>query len=278
MTEPSRGEMLPIPLYADGWPRDKRLYAEALWDFHRSLVHAHAPSLDGADLAAYFESERKRALAAEPLQSVPDEITSKVYEAVDRFALPGELLGRQIIAAQSFKEAIRFEDSRASAAFIEKWAQSHGRILAHLADVRGAWQLTHVDEFASAFFWVGRLMTLKDDLARDWLFFPLSDLRLAEVSVEDLQSGEITEGVRRLLWKQTIRAKDAFAQSEQLVIDLPRPYASAVKRWWIGGLEILNEIVRRDYDVWTEPVTLSTFYRLQVRLQAKFGRTTFRSR
>jgi phytoene synthase len=135
-----------------------------------------------------------------------------------------------------------------------------------------------VDELASAFFWVGRLMTLKDDLARDWLFFPLSDLRLAEVSVEDLRSGEITEGVRRLLWKQTIRAKDAFAQSEQLVIDLPRPYASAVKRWWIGGLEILNEIVRRDYDVWTEPVSLSTFYRLQVRLQARFGRTTFRSR
>jgi phytoene synthase len=209
---------------------------------------------------------------------MPGETMRRVYEAIETFKLPHDLLARQILAAQVFKESIRFEDGRAASSFIDEWAQSQGRILAHLAGVTGSWQLRYVDELSSAFFWVGRLMTLKQDLERDWLFFPLTDLNQAGVSVDDLRRGNVTEGIRRLLWKQTIRAKDAFAQSEQLVLDLPRPYSAAVKRWWIGGLEILNEIRRRDYDVWTEPVALSYFYRMQVHIQSRFGRTTFRSR
>ncbi len=278
MSERSGAETLPIPFYADGWPRGKRPYAAALWDFHRQLVHAETPALDGSDLTAYFESERDRALEGKPLRSLPEETTSEVYDAVRTFHLPSDLLAKQVAAARTFRDPVRFADSRAVGAFIEAWAQAHGRILAHLAGVTGSWQLRYVDELATAFFWVGRLVTLKDDLERDWLFIPDSDLQLAGVSIEDLRRGVVTEGVRQLLWKQTIRAKDAFAQGEPLVLDLPRRYARAVKRWWIGGLEVVNEIVRRDYDVWSDPITLSRFYRVQVRLQANFGRTTFRSR
>lgn len=271
-------EILPIPFYEDPWPRAKKPYAAALWHFHRQLVDAEAPALDGSDLTAYFDSERARVMAGEPLRSLPEETTREVYAAVREFRLPGDLLGSQITAARSFKEPIRFADSRDVGAFIQDWAQAHGRMLAYLAGVTGSWQLRYVDELATAFFWVGRLATLKGDLARDWLFIPHSDLELAGVSIDDLRSGVVTEGIRRLLWKQTIRAKDAFAQSEPLVLDLPRRYARAVKRWWIGGLEVINEIVRRDYDVWTEPISLSGFHRAQVWMQANFGRTTFRSR
>ncbi len=278
MTEQSKEKSLPIPFYNDGWPRKKKESAEALWDFHRGLVYADAPSLDGSDLAAYFESESARAEAGQPLRSLPEDTMRRVYDAVETYELPVDLLTRQILAAKFFKESIRFTDSRAATAFISDWAHAHGRMLSHLAGVTGSWQLRYVDEFSSGFFWAGRLVTLKEDLERDWLFIPQSDLRRAEVEIEDLRRGEMTEGVRRLLWKQTIRAKDAFAQSEQLVLDLPRRYSNAVKRWWIGGLEVLNEIARRDYDVWSEPVTLSLFHRFQVRFQARFGRTTFRSR
>lgn len=278
MTEHSNATSLPIPFYHDGWPRGKKESAEALWDFHRGLVHADAPSLDGSDLEAYFESESDRARAGEMLHALPDETMRRVYDTVDAFDLPVNLLTRQIVAAKTFKESIRFADSRAAAAFITDWAHAHGRSLSHLAGVTGTWQLRYIDEFSSGFFWVGRLVTLKADLERDWLFIPQTDLHRAEVTIDDLRNGRMTEGVRRLLWKQTIRAKDAFAQSEQLVLDLPRRYSNAVKRWWIGGLEVLNEIARRDYDVWSKPVTLSRFHRMQVRFQARFGRTTFRSR
>ena len=278
MSESSDSKTLPRPFYDDGWPRTVRPHARALWDFHTSLVDARAPNLDGSDLTAYFESERERLLAGAALESVPREVSDRLNAAVEEYGIPRALLGRQIMAAQAFKAPIRFADGRSVGAFIGDWAHAHGRALAHLAGVTGSWQMPHVDEFSTGFFWVGRLVTLKRDLERDRLFFPESDLALAAVRIEDLRRGEVTEPVRRLLWKQTIRAKDAFAQSEQLVMDLPRRYANAVKRWWIGGLEVLNEIERRDYDVWSEPIDLSKFYRFQVRFQARFGRTTFRSK
>lgn len=269
---------LPKPFYDDGWPRDRQHHAKALWDFHRSLVNADAPALDGEDLTAYFEAERDHALAAEPLNLVTRETTKRAYEAINEHGLPRELLGRQIMAARAFKDPIRFSGGPEVNAFIADWANAHGRMLSHLADVTGSWQLRYVDEFSTAFFWVGRLVTLNRDLGNDWLFIPMSDLEQAGVSIGALRSGAVDEAIKRLLWKQTIRAKDAFAQSEQLVLDLPRRYANEVKRWWIAGLEVLNEIRRRGYDVWSEPITLSTFHKLQIRFQARFGRTTFRSR
>lgn len=278
MTEAAGADSLPPPLYDDGWPRSIRPHAQALWDFHRALIDLPTPDLDGRDLEAFFEAERESVLAGADLRSVSADITRRVYEAVEAHAVPRALLGRQVFAARYFKGSIRFARGRDVRAFIADWAHAHGRTLAHLAGASGSWQMTYVDELSTAFFWVGRLVTLRRDLERDWLFIPESDLLQAGVEVEDLRHGEVTEQVRRLLWKQTIRAKDAFAQSEQLVLDLPRRYRNAVKLWWIGGLEVLNEIVRRDYDVWSEPVRLSRFHRLQVWLQARFGRTTFRSR
>lgn len=278
MTDESGRDILPKPFLDDGWPRSVLPHARALWDFHTALVDVRAPELDSRDMEAFFEAERESVLSGGSLRSVPADVTKLAYEAVEAHAVPRALLGRQVMAARHFKGSIRFSSGREVGEFVANWANAHGRALAHLAGVSGSWQMPYVDEFSTAFFWVGRLVTLRRDLEHDWLFIPESDLQQAGVTVEDLRRGEVTEPVRRLLWKQTIRAKDSFAQSEQLVLDLPRKYRNAVKRWWIGGLEVINEIGRRDYDVWSEPIDLSRFYRLQVRLQARFGRTTFRSK
>ena len=98
------------------------------------------------------------------------------------------------------------------------------------------------------------------------------------MSREQLAEGRVDESMKRLLWKQTIRARNAFALAEPLALELPRRKAGAFKRWWLGALEALHEISRREYDVWTRPVALSARSRMQVRIQARFGRTAFRSR
>ena len=268
----------PKPFYVDGWPRKKRPHALALWRFHEALLDAHAPALDGDDLTAYFEAERANVMRAGKLSVVGPDVAAAAYAACSEYEIPLELLGSQVGASRRLKESVRFADGREASGFIFDWACSHGRALAHLAGASGSWQLRYVDELSTAFFWVGRLMYLPRELDRDWLFIPLSDLEHANVGVEQLKNGNVDENVRRLLWKQTIRAKDAFAQGEPLAIDLRRPYRAAMKRWWLGGLEILNEIARRDYDVWSKPITLSFYYQMLVRFQARFGKTTFRAR
>lgn len=277
MSAETPGENLPKPFYDDGFPREMGPAVRSLWDFHTALLNPRAPALDGDDLQAYFDAEVEKAGRGEPLKMVPPGLADEAYLVCSEHDLPLDLLASQVDAARRCVGPIRFEDNREINTFIDRYAGAHGRLLARMGGVAGSWQLRYVDEFCRGTFWVGRLITLKRDLERDWLFIPQFDLRQSGVTMEQLREGQVDENMRRLLWKQTIRAKDAFAQSEPLPLDLSRRFAGAFKRWWFGGLEVLNEIVRRDYDLFSEPVRLSRYQRAQARVQARFGRTTFRS-
>lgn len=279
MTSDDAGaQALPRPFYDDPWPAALRPDVHALWQWHHALRTPDAPALDGADLTAFFEVERAAVEAGAPVRVVPEAVRAEAYRACRAHRLPLALLAEQVTAARHFTGPVRFANSPEVNAFIQAWIGPHARLLAHMADAAHSWQVPMVNELAAAFFWVRCLVMLPRDLARDWLFIPEDDLATYGVSVAQLREGRRDEALRRLLWKQAIRARDAFAQGEKLVLELPRRYANGLKRYWLGGLEVLHEVERRDYDLWSKPVTLSAFYRLQVRFQARFGRTTFRSR
>ena len=177
----------------------------------------------------------------------------------------------------AYDETLRTVDAAVSLAMYEQAVRADLEKMGTLAGAAGSWQLPLVDELCSGFFWVGRLAYLPHDLARDRLYFPLDELASDGVDVERLRAGHVDEGVRRLFWRQTVRAQNGLAGGEPLVQDLPRRFAGALKRYWFGSLEVLNEIRRRDYDVWSRPVALSFRNRLQIQYQSRFGRTTFRS-
>ncbi len=277
-----------MPFYLDGWSRKQLPHAQALWDFRRALarpavVHAlpsagHARAAPGPPASAFFDEERDRLMAGKPLRVVPEAVANRALAACKEAGLPRELLGRQLSAARIWTGPARFPDDRAVGAFIAEWACSHARLLARLAGVSGSWQRDYIDELARGFFWTARLMALKRDGAEGRFFIPETDLAQHGVSREQLAEGRVDESMKRLLWKQTIRARNAFALAEPLALELPRRKAGAFKRWWLGALEALHEISRREYDVWTRPVALSARSRMQVRIQARFGRTAFRSR
>lgn len=277
MSEGFADERLPRPFYGDGWSRAQRPHARALWHFHVALTDPYAPALDGSDLTKYFEAERDGVLERRTLKVVPENVAREAYAACEQAGLPLDLLAAQVLASEIFRLPARFPDNPAIKTFVRRWAGSQARLLAQLAGATGSWQLTYAEELGRAFFWVGRLVTLKRDIGQDRLFIPEADLEQHGVSLDQLRDGRLDEKVTRLLWKQTIRAKNAFAMAEPLAKELPRRQADAMKRWWLGGLEVLNEIRRRRFDVWSEPITLSVRNRIQVRFQARFGRTTFRS-
>ena len=267
---------LPQPFNETVWTKALRPAARALWQWH---LHLAEPVVDGhlrADLDAYFGEESARAEAGQTLRVLPQPVAEAAYAACRAHNLPRALLADQVKASAGFLTAMRFETYAALQGFIRQWAGSQGRLLARLAGHKGSWQLPLVDELTRAFFLTGRLAHLPDDLSRDRLFIPLDEMRYAGVSLEQLRTGEVDEAMRRLLWKQTVRVRDSFAQGQPLARDLSGWQRRAFKRWWLGGLELINEIERRDYDVWSQPLTITSVQRLRVRLQALVGRTSFR--
>lgn len=264
---------LPRPFGPSMWPGDQRAAAEALWDWHRALLAPDAPALDGADLAAYFDAEQQKATRGEADVAVMPEPTARAaYAACEAHDLPLELLAAQVGAAQRFAGPMRFATAADMMEFVDRWAGAHALLLAQLAGAGHSWQERPIRELARGFFITARLARLPADLAADRLFIPLDDLEAAGVPLEQLRAGRVDANLDRLFWKQHVRVRDALAQGQVLVKELPRRYASKLKRCWLGALEVINEIERRDYDVWQKPPRLSAFRRVQIWLQAWLGR------
>ena len=273
-----RWSELPRPFYNDWSPRLQGA-AHALWEWHLSLLEIQPASQNGAG-SAYgdvFDDDQQHVIHGEPVQLLRESVWRSAYEACDEHELSVKLLADQIGAAQTLLGTVRFEDAPSLRTFVRRWALSHTRLLAGLAGANHTWQIEPVEELGRGFFFVGRLMSLADDLRRDQLFIPLTDREQAGVTVDQLKAGTMNEKVRRLLWKQSIRARDALGQGQRLIGELPRLQRFALKRWWHGALEMLNEIERRDFDVWSEPLELSLFRRMQVNLQALLGKAAGRS-
>lgn len=273
---------LPRPFYRLPWPRARREAAQALWHFHSALTDPRAPRLDGDDLTAYFEAEKENAAAADPLKVVPEDVWRAAYDACDAHDLPPALLARQVGAARRLeRERVRFETTQDLNAFLRHWVRPHGMLLARLAGAGHTWQERPVFELARGFFLTGRLLRLPRDLRAGRLFFPTEDLRQYGVSEKILREGPPaedqppSEDVRRLLWKQNVRARDALAQGQEaLGGELPRRYAWGLRCYWLGALDVLSQLEDRDHDVWHgPPVRLPWWRRAQAYVQALLGRS-----
>lgn len=261
---------LPRPFY-DSWPRRLKPAAQALWDWHSALVEPRVPA--GASPEAFFDEERRLAESGVPVRLMSEGISTAAYEACATHDLDLDLLGAQVEAARVLHGETRFETADELDTFVRLWAVPHARLLAGLAGLDYSVQISWTDELARGFFHFAHIVSLPDDLERNRLFLPMEELRQADVSVDQLREGRLDDGVRRLLWKHSVRVRDALAQGQALIDDLSFRQHYALKRWWLGALAVLNELERRDYDLWTDPLNLSLFRRMQVYLQTVFGRT-----
>jgi phytoene synthase len=261
---------LPRPFYNEWWGA-RRAAARALWDWHTALWHPQVPA--GSEVEAYFDAERARAEAGERVRGMPESTATAAYEACATYDLPREWLGAQVEAARLLHGPTRFETADRLDTFVRLWAAPHARLLAALAGCTNSVQRSWADALGRGFFLLARLVRLPTDLAQDRLFVPRAECRKYGVGIDQLRTGPATEPLQRLLWTQSVRVRDAPQRGRLLARDLGGRRRYALRWYWHGALALLEEMQRRDYDLWTEPLRLSRFRRLEVWLQMLFGRS-----
>ena len=224
----------------------------------------------------FLAEEAARAESCTPLRVIPSDICEDAYAACSQHDLPVSYLADQVRVAARFAQPLRFEDALDLGRFTQQWAGSHAMLLARLAGQKGRWQRPSIGELAKAFFLTGRMCDLKRDLARDRVFVPMADLQQFGVSVDHLRQGVMSDAMRRLMWKQTVRIRDAFARGLAIGNDLAGWQRRTFCKHWLGGLYLLAEIEARKYDLWARPFTLSRWRKAQLQLQVLTGKTSFR--
>jgi phytoene synthase len=255
--------------YETGWSSAQLPAAQAFWDWHDAL--AAAPEFPDARIQAAYE----QAQAGEPLRMVSREVSRAAYQACDRHNLNRDYLAAQVRALPQHQPPTRFDTGADLERFLDRWIVPHGRLLSGL--VPGLETLKRAtDHLSRGFFYTGTVLQLPAHLEANRLYLPQDDLRHEDLSMWTLRQGTVTEPVRKVLWKQMIRARDALARGHTALARLTWRAKWRLKFWWIGALELLNEVERRDFDVWSAPITLNRWRTAQVYLQTYIGRATAR--
>ncbi|MBX2821528.1 MAG: squalene/phytoene synthase family protein [Rhodothermaceae bacterium] len=259
------------------WPAEKKEAIEVFEQWHDFLANkCRFSSSEEAQKA--FADVKAQLQNNDDQDLIPSVLLTQVRKAIATHDLPSEWLFGQLDVAHHFYGPVQIKDAKELKSFITRWEAPHAYLSAKLADAAYTWQRKLIDELTMGFFVVDMLLRLPEYLEKGRVFVPLSELEHANVSVQQLKQGERTDAVQRLLWKQTIRARDAFAQGQPLVRELERKYRGTVKKNWLTALEYINEIEKRKYDVWSIPIELSTKQRFQIFVLSVIGRGASKAR
>ncbi|MDE2732062.1 MAG: squalene/phytoene synthase family protein [Bacteroidota bacterium] len=199
-----------------------------------------------------------------------DAVQQEARQICQRHDLPESLLAAQ-------QQGARIEDGYAVAeellTYMDTVMGAHAMLLAKLAGERSRWVEQPVHAFARAVFMTRRLCRIKHDLQAGRLWIPRDVMQQAGVERAHLESGEVTPGVRRLLWKQVVLARDAYAGCRTLTTDFSGWLRRRFRMAWTRGVHMLALIEARRFDVWSRPVELAGFRRAQLYWQVYVGKT-----
>jgi 15-cis-phytoene synthase len=248
-------------------PRPQRLATCALYAFLRiadDLSDGPQEAGQKRALLAGWREGLDRALHGEHVHRVFPALQHAVrtYEIPREYldaALDGVEMDLAPVRVQTFDELRRYCYRVASAvglACLHVWGFTDERAKVHGEDAGLAFQLTNI------------LRDLGEDAARGRVYLPADELERFGYDPARLGRGERDERFRALMRFQVERARAYYESSWQLV-PLLEPAGRAVflvmARTYRG---LLDQIERRDYDVFSSRVRLSSWRKLLLALRA----------
>lgn len=205
--------------------------------------------------------------------SLSDTLRQRVQRICNQHDLPVSLLEAQEKGAQEAPTQEGFANAWELQTYIDVVIGSHAMLLAKLAGERSQWVEQPVRAFARAAFLTRRLCRLKEDLRSHQLWIPRDVMQQAGVDQSCLEQGEVTPAIRRLLWKQVVLTRDAYASCRTLTTDFSGWLRRQFRICWTRGVHLLALIEARRFDVWSKPVQLTGLRQAQLYWQVYVGKT-----
>ncbi len=267
-----------IPFIDAPWSADQKEQFEFILQWRRTLQQLSPAESDASALKSAFEAEADQLIAGESTSLLPKAVVDNMKLRAQRDGLPLEWFASQVRVAHRYYHPMQFATGKELKEFLTASVVAQGKLIAKLADVAHGWQLPQVSDLATAFHLVDKLVNLPAEMEKGRLYIPLSDLEQAGVTVDEIEKGVVDARTQKLLWKQIIRIRDAFAQGQPLVKEVPRKFRRTFKKNWLTGLELVGEIERRQYDLWSEPIVLSKIQKFQIAILSIIGKGAAKAR
>jgi len=226
-----------------------------------------------ADLAAWLQSWRSAAAG----QPTSDPVFIALADAGQRFSIPLELLDHLVHGTAMDLDApgggaydtyATFADLRRYCYYV---ASVVGLVCIRIFGYSDPRAEALAEETGLAFQLTNILRDVREDAARGRIYLPMDELQQHGIRVEDLTAlrggGQITPALRALLESIALRAEHFYRSGRQL---LPLIASDARPALWVLITiyhDLLRRIGRRNYDVFSERVTVPISARVAILLR-----------
>jgi len=254
-------------------PPAKRPYVHALYGFARhvdDVIDDHA-GLDAAARAAWLAEWSADFLADLDWGATSDPVSRAVIHTIERWKIPASYFA-------DFFEAMRMDLTVTSYPTYDDLAKymwgSAGVIGLQMLPILGRrteavrWDVleSHAIALGTAFQLTNFLRDVADDLRRGRVYLPQESLDRFGVDRDRLARGRVDEAIRNLLAWEIERARALYAEARP-GLDLVHPSSQpCLRAAFTLYAEILDEIERADYDVFSRRVQVGLGRRAQVGL------------
>ncbi|MGH2364507.1 MAG: squalene synthase HpnC [Chloroflexota bacterium] len=186
--------------------------------------------------------------------------------------LPPQLLRDLIQANRQDQLVQRYERYDDLVAYCRLSANPVGRLVLHLFGVADEQRALLADATCTALQLANFWQDVTSDYAeRGRIYLPLEDLRRFDYSEEDLAAHRVNERWRQLMHFEIQRTRELFATGRGLLPLVERRLRVDLQLFMLGGLEVLQRIETRGYDVLTARPKVPSWRQAMLLLSALRG-------
>jgi squalene synthase HpnC len=194
-------------------------------------------------------------------------------ETIRACSIPKEPFADLLTAFRQDQVVIRYRDMDEVLAYCRYSANPVGRLVLYVSGYTDAERFCFSDLTCTAL----QLANFWQDVASDYqqrgrIYLPQDAMQRFGVNGKTIAAGQPTPEFRALLRDQVAYARSLFAAGLPLIRMVDKELALDLDLFSRGGLEILNAIEQRDYDVLTARPAISKTTKLALALRAVSGK------
>ena len=193
-------------------------------------------------------------------------------ETVRQFDIPEHEFSDLLIAFRQDQTVTRFETFQDVLNYCHYSANPVGHLVLYLCGYRDAGRQQLSDFTCTALQLANFWQDVSVDYEKGRVYLPLEDLRLFEVSEDDIAEKQNTPAFRKLMRFEVDRAREWFRQGLPLISQVDRELAIDLDLFSRGGLEILNAIEKQDYAVLGNRPAISKSRKVALVARAAMGK------
>jgi phytoene synthase len=191
-------------------------------------------------------------------------IMPAVADTFKRYSIPPVYMYELITGTEMDARQNRYEKWEDTYLYCYRVASVIGLMTIHVFGFDDPRAIPLAEKMGIAFQMTNILRDVKEDAERGRIYLPLEDLRRHDIDEQTMLLGQDSPKMRKLVEFETNRALECYEDGQALI-----PLIYAESRDALGSLvaiykRLLEEIKRRDYDVFSKRVSLSSAEKLSL--------------